>query len=990
MKNPIQRAVILLTLGLPWHAVFASSWPHLQSDATLHDVHFVDSQRAWAVGDRGTILHTMDGGRTWDPQSSTVDCVLRSVFFIDDKQGWVVGEQPLPYTQRGRGVVLRTDDGGRTWLKERIATLPSLRRVYFQTPKNGFAVGDGSPLFPSGAFFSTDGGRSWNPVSVQGLAGWVSACFLPDGGGLFLSPQGQIARCSGLNCSTSRTPLPQQRMRDIAVMDDQMAIAVGDQGTVWMSGDGGRSWLDFSRQLAKQVDCSHCDFASVACRGDSVWIAGMPGSKIFHSADAGRTWNIGWNDSPTPLKRLSFVDEKNGIAVGELGKIHLTSNGGQDWSTIRGAEHRLFALGIFRRSDQIPWLLWADLGGGRNARVHSLVLDVGTEVPLVTPTADRIHNAMVAVGGHGGDAWAKVDATRLVTAINSWQPDLIITDPLTSDQVMNLVSALPDRATRIWTIASDTAARERVSANELANPLGQSLGTLANAASSLIVDRFVVRPDAIGFQSLIGGGKISTGISPSKHNAREASLQVSSDRTVAQKQAALRMLIVKAAEATSTDGDAASWLAQVENLVAEMPQAAAAMTLYELAHLHAKAGDATAALTVLESLTAKYPDDPIAPAAVRDAIAWVTSVELRKYANQHVSSSPSSSASPNSPTADTKQLNPVQFASMNAEKDAEQIRRKRGLLRETIRSPQFSAGPELSLNDLVKVAGTDSNPVQNLSVADKAAALDSNRIDVWNMAIWKNRVTPMLKSDPKLQFAIEAHRRSTGNPGIRQRAVYQRLARASATMDYRKCGDQELHFLEPQRQSAKSSFDCRLVPKPHLDGKLDDATWQQAAFVSLKSRIPQSPPTKIWLARSEAFLYLAASCHRILPVSDPIQESRTGRDANLQSWDRLEFWLDVNRDYATAWHLAVDERGQVADQLRGIRGWDPRWFVAGAANEQTWTLEAAIPLHELSDAVSWDPWSIGIQRIIPGAVRMQWPADFRNESLASGGILAFP
>jgi photosystem II stability/assembly factor-like uncharacterized protein len=35
----------------------------MRSDARLHDVCFVDPRCGWAVGDRGTIWHTEDGGR---------------------------------------------------------------------------------------------------------------------------------------------------------------------------------------------------------------------------------------------------------------------------------------------------------------------------------------------------------------------------------------------------------------------------------------------------------------------------------------------------------------------------------------------------------------------------------------------------------------------------------------------------------------------------------------------------------------------------------------------------------------------------------------------------------------------------------------------------------------------------------------------------------------------------------------------------------------
>ena len=995
----IAKAIWLLTLICPRlvSAQFASN-AHLQSDAALHDVHFVTHQLGWSVGDRGTILHTSDGGQTWKQQMAPFDGTLNSVYFLDEQIGWAVGESPLPYMKRGRGVILRTDNGGRTWLRERVDTLPALRKVYFQSSKRGFAVGDGSPLFPSGAFFSGDG-RSWNPVAVQGLAGWVAATFQKDGTGLFLSPQGKITRCSGAQsiCVSARTPLPKQRMRDIAWAGDQQAWAVGDQGTLWLSTDGGQSWSDYSERLPKGVATGELDFATICCRGSSVWIGGLPGSKILHSPNGGRNWQVQLLPSTTPLNKIQFTSSKHGVAVGELGIIHITDDGGQTWITKRGAGRRLFALGVFRRADRIPWMACADLAG-RGARVQTFVLDSSLDDPLTTSLANRVHHATIAAGGHGGDVWSSASDRRLATLIQCWQPDVIVTDSISAQSIKQLVDALPDRSTRVWAMTTNPAAKERLSANQLAGPLGQSLGTLSNQASSMIVGRYSGGNDSIAFQSLVGGGKLSTGISPSNHNARENSVAADpSDRRMAQKQSALRSLLSKAADSNPNAKDANAWLAQIENMVAEMPQTVAATTLYELAHLHLSAGNPTAGLTVLESLTAKYPQVPISTAAVRDAITWVASAELQKHAAARSLRSATvlstaranSTTEKESPPAAKDSNSPFQFAGSVQPKTPEQIRAERGLLREEIRRPQFSAGRDLSLNDVIKVAATNSNPVQTL--AKNVGQTPTRQVDVWNMATWSGRITPMLKSEPKLQFAIESHRRRTTSAGVRQKAVYQRLARASATIQYRRCGDQELQFLEPQRQSPKSSHSCPLTAKPLLDGKLDDPAWQQSTPIELESRFPQAPATRIWLARGESHLYIAAESDRIFPMTTTTQEPRTTRDLDLNHWDRLELWLDVNRDYSTAWRLVVDERGQVADDVQGVRTWDPRWFVANRAQDNSWTIEAAIPLSELlangSEAKS--PWAIGIQRIIPGAVRMQWPAEFNGDALESSGILLF-
>ena len=62
-----------------------------RNDAWLHDVCFVDPRRGWAVGDRGAVWQTDDGGRNWRQQESGVGCPLRSVCFLDAETGWAAG-----------------------------------------------------------------------------------------------------------------------------------------------------------------------------------------------------------------------------------------------------------------------------------------------------------------------------------------------------------------------------------------------------------------------------------------------------------------------------------------------------------------------------------------------------------------------------------------------------------------------------------------------------------------------------------------------------------------------------------------------------------------------------------------------------------------------------------------------------------------------------------------------------------------------------------
>src|SRR3954453_6124609 len=105
--------------------------PQMLQDAELTAVTFVDADRGWAVGDRGVIWHTGDGGRTWKLQSSGVSCRLEAVQFVDADNGYAVGGWTQAYTHETHGVALRTRDGGKTWHNTPDLTLPGLKQVRF-------------------------------------------------------------------------------------------------------------------------------------------------------------------------------------------------------------------------------------------------------------------------------------------------------------------------------------------------------------------------------------------------------------------------------------------------------------------------------------------------------------------------------------------------------------------------------------------------------------------------------------------------------------------------------------------------------------------------------------------------------------------------------------------------------------------------------------------------------------------------------------------
>jgi photosystem II stability/assembly factor-like uncharacterized protein len=105
-----------------------------------------------------SILHTDNGGNTWDYQYETSSCLgssLYSVCFTDPLNGWSAGGCPSLYE-----LILKTTDGGSTWDTAYFNSPGVLSSVYFINALNGWAVGN------YGSIISTaDGGDTWESES---------------------------------------------------------------------------------------------------------------------------------------------------------------------------------------------------------------------------------------------------------------------------------------------------------------------------------------------------------------------------------------------------------------------------------------------------------------------------------------------------------------------------------------------------------------------------------------------------------------------------------------------------------------------------------------------------------------------------------------------------------------------------------------------------------------------------------------------------------
>jgi photosystem II stability/assembly factor-like uncharacterized protein len=972
-------------------------------DAELSDVFFLDGARGWAVGDRGVIWHTDDGGRHWRRQESGVSCRLESVWFVDAERGWAVGGQTRPYAHTSQAVVLRTHNGGQSWTAVAGLTLPALRCVRFFDGGNGWALGGSSAMYPTGVLRTSDGGRTWIPMTRGPAQHWRCGDFASPLQGAAAAVDGSLALAHQFEIVAARQPDVGMRRPQAMRLDlTGNGWLAGDGGLVLGTVDGGRSWTMPPSPLPPSA--AMFDFSAVAVAGPHVWIAGSPGSRVFHSPDAGRTWRILSTGKPLPIDGLAFIDERRGWAVGALGTILATLDGGETWTVQRAGGERAALLAALLEPEHAPLELFAELcaGEGYLAAVE-FIGRRGIELPPSSGELEeyRAREAMSLLGvssahsdwrfplrqaglevsaeqvvdawnrSTGGNGLAALEAL-LVLRIRTWRPDVVLVEPANpSDerslsQLVNQVllaavekaadsSAYPEQESeaglkswkvkKVFSLAEPGASSdvELVTA-QLAPSLGESLADHAAVPRGLIFDRYQAEPEKLGFRLLAGdvpgaprrvlfGGILLTPGGEARRAPRPATGDLAALQSLALRRRTASKLLEFGARSSH---QGAAWIAQLDDLTRGLSPESSGDTLFQLAGQFHQAGQSELAAEVYRALVERYHQHHLADAALIWLVNYYASGEAdwRLQRESKVAGGRGESQVGGS------------FNQVEGEQNA---------------PASQAAAFQFQGQNSTGVAMTGQNrPQQAIH---------------WAKLIEAGR--PALSAEPALRFPLAVAQRRAGQPRQAEQWL-NHLAALHRDDEWSRCADAEAWLTRPGSKPPDKPIarTAAATEKPRLDGRLDDAIWQNARPLELSSPLHDDGgwPGAVLIAHDAEYLYLAASCRKAPGAEYAAASATRERDADLDSHDRVDVLIDIDRDWATWYRLSIDYRGWTGESCLGDASWNPEWFVASADDEHSWTVEAAIPLAELDSpgSVQGATWAVGVQRTVPGVGFQSW------------------
>ena len=214
---------------------------------------------------------------------------LFDVDFVDARHGWAVGNL---------GLILHTSDGGKTWVKQDAKTDKQFFGVDFVDDRTGWVAG-----YYGIILHTSDGGQTWEDQSIS----------------------------------------EDVAFNDVHFVDRETGWVVGEFSTILHTKDAGKNWERLTGAVEEESldgkwEGDDSGLGDETLFGVSFqnrlegWVAGMDGI-VAHTIDGGMSWSVRETGVTKNLYDIELGGDF-GIAVGALGAVVITRDGGKEWTEL--------------------------------------------------------------------------------------------------------------------------------------------------------------------------------------------------------------------------------------------------------------------------------------------------------------------------------------------------------------------------------------------------------------------------------------------------------------------------------------------------------------------------------------------------------------------------------------------------------------------------------------------------------------------------------
>ena len=314
-------------------------------------------------------------------------------------------------------VVLKSIDNGLNWsLQGTVLNLKETTSVTAVSTENYFAVGGSAGLSPAGYTFSTTGGTQILSSGLLKSVDAASGTYYAAGNTADGSSGTILKSTDGTNWTTQVSS--GSKLNGISASDSSVAYAVGDNGTVQKTIDGGTNWS------SQTTDSNYVLYGVDTVNATTAYAVGKngPDGVILKTTD-GTNWSTVQTVLDAPLSAISVVeaDPNVAFAVGDtiddgitVSTPILQTTDGSTWrdmgfvtnnkgglsSVYAVSSTKAYAVGLFGTVAKLDGTYWTDISSNIPAAYQSYNftgVSVFTAIPIPEPSTIILSVVAVSV-----------------------------------------------------------------------------------------------------------------------------------------------------------------------------------------------------------------------------------------------------------------------------------------------------------------------------------------------------------------------------------------------------------------------------------------------------------------------------------------------------------------------------------------------------------------------------------------------------------------
>jgi photosystem II stability/assembly factor-like uncharacterized protein len=389
--KPLRTLIVMAVLGFatPASAIDLLELPAVQSEAAsralLLDVVARGDKSFAAVGQYGVIIISDENGANWKQAAVPVSVALTGVHFPTADSGWAVGHD---------GLILHTSDGGVSWekqldghqLNEQIMSVAEriveqvraeLETVQADETADEYAIEDAEFMLEEAEFMLEGAMDDTEAGPVRPL---LDVWFRNEQEGFVTGSYGMLLHTTdgGQNWKlvSDRMDNPEAfHLNQIVSAPDGNLYIAGESGYLYRSADGGQNW----DTLEPGYDGSFYGIVVVPNGSDDYELLayGLRGN-LFRSTDRGETWESIDSGTSVTLMNGAYLGDGSVFLVGHGGTILTRPAGQQSFTQAQNPDRRPI-LGLEQLGNGN--VLLVGLGGIRKADASGS--------PIATPSEEQ-------------------------------------------------------------------------------------------------------------------------------------------------------------------------------------------------------------------------------------------------------------------------------------------------------------------------------------------------------------------------------------------------------------------------------------------------------------------------------------------------------------------------------------------------------------------------------------------------------------------------